>query len=420
MRLPRWVWIVIGCVTYGVAAPAGALPSFARKYGMACSECHAVYPKLTPLGRRFKEDGYRLPDDESSWRELLRSFPGSFRGSFSSSFTTEETRLYPADVPGPAIGTFKPIAAGSASSWISFWVDLPVEIAADKIEAVRRGHYWVRANDVLRRLRSQLLHVKGGQFELDLPFTRSRTYNLFGYAPYQLTGSYQESIAAPHRGIELSGSLGRGFRYSLAVADTVAAPPLEMKSYVATFSSAFDADLYFRVCKTVETDNRVGSFLYLADDTRSRHMKRKPGFSPPLESSLLLDDDVELLGADADWHLGNQRFNLYGLFVLSRQKRATNGFRLEKGHALGGFVQLDTRLLKSLTLVARYSWTRTKVEMGEPPIEELSRNRAYDRRGLVLGAQWWLIQRLKLAFEYRVLGHRLIGPRETLAVDLIL
>jgi hypothetical protein len=387
---------------------------------MACSECHAIYPKLTPLGRRFKEDGYRLPDDESAWRELLRSVPASFRGSFSSSFTTGETRLYPADVPGPATGTFKPIAAGSPSNGISFWVDLPVDIAADKIEEVRRGHYWVRANDVLRRLRSQLLHVKGGQFELDLPFTRSRSYNLFGYAPYQLTGSYQESIAAPHRGIELSGSLGRGFRYSLAVADTVAAPPLEMRSYFATYSSAFDADLYFRVSKTFETDNRVGSFLYLVDDTRSRHMKRKPEFSAPLESVLLFDDDVELLGADADWYLENQRFNLYGVFLLSRQKRLTNGVRLEKVHAFGGFVQLDTRLLKSLTIVARYNWTHSRVETNGMLSEELNRTRADDRRGLVLGAQWWLFQRLKLAFEYRVLDHFLIGPREALAVDIIL
>jgi hypothetical protein len=88
--MPRWFWIVIACVTQSL--PAGALPSFARKHSMACSECHAIYSKLTPLGRRFKEDGYRLPDDESSWRELLRSFPGAMRSGFQTPFLTEKRR----------------------------------------------------------------------------------------------------------------------------------------------------------------------------------------------------------------------------------------------------------------------------------------------------------------------------------------
>ncbi|HVS76982.1 MAG TPA: hypothetical protein VHE11_08615 [Steroidobacteraceae bacterium] len=44
----------------GAAAPAWAVPSFARQTGMACAACHTVFPELTPFGRMFKAAGYVL------------------------------------------------------------------------------------------------------------------------------------------------------------------------------------------------------------------------------------------------------------------------------------------------------------------------------------------------------------------------
>jgi hypothetical protein len=37
---------------------ASAIPSFARQTGMDCSDCHTVFPELTPVGRDFKLGGY--------------------------------------------------------------------------------------------------------------------------------------------------------------------------------------------------------------------------------------------------------------------------------------------------------------------------------------------------------------------------
>ena len=42
----------------GFAAPAQALPSFARQTGQPCGTCHTDFPALTPYGRRFKLLGY--------------------------------------------------------------------------------------------------------------------------------------------------------------------------------------------------------------------------------------------------------------------------------------------------------------------------------------------------------------------------
>src|ERR1700674_2627851 len=44
----------------GAMTPSGAVPSFARQTGMACSACHTVFPELTPFGREFKLNGYVL------------------------------------------------------------------------------------------------------------------------------------------------------------------------------------------------------------------------------------------------------------------------------------------------------------------------------------------------------------------------
>jgi len=44
----------------GGAAPAWAVPSFARQTGMACAACHTVFPELTHFGRVFKANGYLL------------------------------------------------------------------------------------------------------------------------------------------------------------------------------------------------------------------------------------------------------------------------------------------------------------------------------------------------------------------------
>lgn len=66
-----------------ISTNASALPAFARKNNMQCSSCHEAYPNLTPLGRRFKEDGYRLTGSTvgdtkvSDYLQFDKNFPMS-------------------------------------------------------------------------------------------------------------------------------------------------------------------------------------------------------------------------------------------------------------------------------------------------------------------------------------------------------
>jgi hypothetical protein len=50
-----------------LAAPAGAIPAFARKYQTSCLTCHTVFPRLNPFGEAFRRNGYRFPGVDSDY-----------------------------------------------------------------------------------------------------------------------------------------------------------------------------------------------------------------------------------------------------------------------------------------------------------------------------------------------------------------
>jgi hypothetical protein len=89
------------------AAPAWAVPSFARQTGLACAACHTVFPELTHFGRVFKANGYVLDNLQqvqavSSKRQELLELAKTPALSIMAqvSYTTLKTRL--PDVSNPA------------------------------------------------------------------------------------------------------------------------------------------------------------------------------------------------------------------------------------------------------------------------------------------------------------------------------
>src|SRR5260221_8025293 len=75
------------------AAPPGigvrAFPAFARKYGMPCSSCHEAWPKLSPFGQSFKDNGYQMGNERDApvfqqpayWPVAFRTTPQWHRES---------------------------------------------------------------------------------------------------------------------------------------------------------------------------------------------------------------------------------------------------------------------------------------------------------------------------------------------------
>src|SRR4029077_16283495 len=84
-----------------VTAKVTALPAFARKYGMPCSSCHEAWPKLSPFGQSFKDNGYQMGNDRDApifqspayWPVTFRMTPQRHRE------TTDRV-----DVDGPVVG----------------------------------------------------------------------------------------------------------------------------------------------------------------------------------------------------------------------------------------------------------------------------------------------------------------------------
>jgi hypothetical protein len=77
---------------------AGAVPSYSRQTGLACSSCHYAPPELNAFGRKFKLEGYTFvtkPDisaekkDHESGLRLLEAFPISFL--FDTSFSSTKS-----------------------------------------------------------------------------------------------------------------------------------------------------------------------------------------------------------------------------------------------------------------------------------------------------------------------------------------
>lgn len=101
---PRFCALLLLC---GAAAPAWAVPSFARQTGMACAACHTVFPELTHFGRVFKANGYVLDNLQqvravSSTRQEMLDLAKTPALSIMAqvSYTTLKTRL--PDVSNPA------------------------------------------------------------------------------------------------------------------------------------------------------------------------------------------------------------------------------------------------------------------------------------------------------------------------------
>lgn len=364
---------------------ASAYPGFARKYSpdssslftfMPCAGCHDSFPKLTPFGRRFKENGFRMDGDATTWKDAIRAFPFALR---TSSFTTG---IGP-DSDTSTTGVLKPIAAASLGRTLSFWIEQPFDIDGDGIERRDLDYAWVGAYDILRGVKPGLLNVRGGSFELELPFTQIRTHNLFAYDPYFLSGGDPEwSLAAPQRGFEVSGRPIPWGRYSVAVSDSVRRSE--------DYESSYQPDLYARFAADFDVTNRVGLFFYEGTDD----LEYAAG---PIRA------EHTRIGADFDLRFGSAGASLYGLYLWGNDR----GFYEEEG-SNGGFIQAEKLATYWLLLTARYSHTSAS--------EGASRKA---QNSLALGAQAWLRERIRIAFEYRFQKGSL--PDEgVLSIDFVL
>ncbi len=173
------------------AARVHPIPAFARKYGMPCSGCHEVWPKLNAFGQAFKDSGYQLGNDRdapiyqnpSYWPVTFRITPEWHRentnrvavdGRTPGSTVEGNVTTHGFDWSGLDFHT-----AGTLAKNISFYV-LP---SSDSTASFHFESLWGRLDNLLG---STWLNIKFGKFELDNLHSEKRILTLSN-----IGGSYQ-------------------------------------------------------------------------------------------------------------------------------------------------------------------------------------------------------------------------------------
>ena len=181
-RTLLYVAAVLG-IFLTTVSPASALPAFARKYGMPCSSCHEAWPKLSPFGQQFKDNGYQMGNDRDApifqqpayWPVTFRITPIWHRESTDKAQVDGSNGLggneatvttHGFDWSGLDFHT-----AGTLANNYSFYV-LP---SSDNTAAFHFESVWARIDNIAG---SPWLNIKLGKFELDNLLSEKRILTL--------------------------------------------------------------------------------------------------------------------------------------------------------------------------------------------------------------------------------------------------
>ena len=254
---------VLAVLLVGTSQPAGALPAFARKYGLRCSACHESWPMLNYFGQKFKDNGYQLMNDHDApiwqnpgyWPVTFRITPiwhrvSSGRVPVDNGTGQTETRITSSgfDLSGLDFHT-----GGTLEKNYSFYV-LP---SSNNSASLHFETVMARLDNLFG---SPWLNVKFGKFELDNLLSEKRiltltgnggVYQLYHFRPQSVTGGPDGNVWGQmgdnQLGVEVMGhSYNDRTRYSVSLLssnDGQVGLPYGSESYSTyiTASQAFDA-----------------------------------------------------------------------------------------------------------------------------------------------------------------------------------
>jgi hypothetical protein len=393
--------LVLGVVLWFLLPQqSAAIPAFSRQYATSCMTCHVDFPKLNDFGKAFKDAGFKFPQDdenqikvapvmlgaEAQKQNFPKSvWPGSIPGMppiglrFNSFFQliganrNKFNSLAPAGSVPPIIpgadfssGLFSIFTAGNFGSDIAFWVDDDISVGGSN-GAGGLGDAYLKFVNVSRflKLPKDSLSVRIGQFELDLPVTQARSYNLSPYDIYtqanigamnsmvslQQNVSNQFTFAGAAKGIELSGGHQYGgYHYSVAVINGNSSGVDQSSNtspFVPSATGGANGGVGFGSSSGYKTIySRLAYRFNLERDSESRHAVQAAGATGPRDhtaltfgsfylygkslqqfvgataagSSAILRVDEPYYRAGGDFNFNFRKFNLYGVYMYGRDQ----------------------------------------------------------------------------------------------------
>jgi hypothetical protein len=333
---------------------ANAIPAFSRQYGTSCSTCHLDFPKLNDFGKAFKDAGFKFPTDD----EAMLKIPPVLLGAPANKELWPHT-IWPGSIPGlPPIGLrmnnffqitgknrnnfqFVPVATGVATapanpasiggvnflppktdfetgffsiftagnfgSDIAFWVDDDISVSGANANGTL-GDGYLRFVNLSRfvHMPKDSLSLRFGTFELDLPFSQARTWNISPWDIYTqanigtaaqplvsngFTFSSATGPAGQAKGVEISGGHHYGgYWYSLAVFDQNTTGVFPATAFVPSATGGNSGGLPLGFTSDSNYKDLYGHFEYrfnLEKDKASRNAIQAAGATGPRDHTYL-------------------------------------------------------------------------------------------------------------------------------------
>src|SRR5579864_4320634 len=471
-----------------------AIPAFSRQYGTSCSTCHLDFPKLNDFGKAFKDAGFKFPKDDESFikvppvllgaqanKELFPHsiWPGSIPGmppiglrynqffqvvsANRNSFNLQDTTGDPAQqqfIPRTDFqaGLFSIFTAGNFGSDIAFWVDDDFSVGGANA-AGGLGDGYLKFVNIGRffKLPTDALSLRVGQFELDLPFSQARTWNLSGWDIYGqpnigISGVQNVnnafSLANAAHGVEFSGGHQyRGYHYSLAIVDQNTGQPVgsgtNVKPQVTYTSDSNFKDIYARFAYRFNLERDPASrneiqaagatgprdHTYLSLGTLyfyGRSVQRFQG-QDTTGTPIVLTAREPFYRVGGDFSFNYHALNVFGQFLYGRDQNLLpsipQGLPLPTGtsvgspaHFSGGFVEADYLVYPWMMTIMR--WDRVNstsdflngigADQNNPPASPYLSPVSSVRNRITPGIQFLIHANIKTSFEYQIRPRQIV------------
>jgi len=467
MQLKSWtLWFSIVAVALVVVPCSHAIPPFARQYGTSCSTCHNDFPKLNDFGKAFKDAGFKFPKNDEDFikippvmlgapaqKELWPKaiYPGTIPGlpmvglrfnTFFQVYSRNRNNFAPPSQDAPGIprtdfqpGLFSIFTAGNFGDGIAFWVDEDFSVGGDNT-AGGLGDGYLKFHDIgrLLKLPKDALNLRIGQFEIDLPFSPARSWNISGWDIYDqanvgaaggLPGVNNSfAFSSPGQGFEISGGhTYGGYHYSLAVINqntsgTVASGD-NVSPAVGIFSDSNFKDIYgrFQYRFNLEKDAASRNDIQAAGATGPRdHTYLQLGTyyfygrsvqRANLESGTVLTAREPFYRTGGDFSFNYRTFNLFGLYMYGHDRsqvlnETEDGLMAApSAHFSGGFLEADYLALPWLMTIMRYDRVQSTADFlnGGPNYFQPA---SATRNRVTPGVQFLIHANIKASFEYQI------------------
>ncbi len=455
-----------------------AIPAFSRQYGTSCSTCHVDFPKLNDFGKAFKDAGFKFPKDDESFikvppvmlgapaqKELWPKsiWPGTIPGlppigiryaTFFQVLSRNRNRfnqLTPGEV-GPFLprtdfqnGTLSFFMAGNFGSDIAFWIDDDIAVGGSGADG-GMGDAYLKFVNIGRflKLPKDALSLRIGQFELDLPFSPARSWNLSGWDIFEQpnvnvgeTVNNGFTMDAAAQGIEFSGGhTYGGYHYSLAVVNQNTSGTVAEGANVGPGGDAFFSDSNFK-----DLYGRLSYRFNLERDAASRQAVQATSASGPRDHTYLdlgafgfYGRSVQRVGngetvftarepfyrVGGNFSFNYRKFNLFGVYMYGHDRNqiiadTPTGFASGPSvHFGGGFLEADYLATPWMMTILRWDNVNSASDRlnGVDGAGFFSPFRS-TRHRITPGVQFLIHANIKAAFEYQVRPEQVVRNPET-------